>query len=79
MPNKKRYSKTRVTHHDYEIIGLIWEGMSNQEMAEYTGKSIRTIEGQRMELIKFLGLKNTIELMKYGLAHGIINPPKRIT
>ena len=54
-----------LTKREREILKLILEGKSNKEIAEELGKSVRTIETHRYNLMKNkLHVKNVAELVK---------------
>jgi DNA-binding NarL/FixJ family response regulator len=58
---------------EIEVLGLITEGYTNQEIADklFTGK--RTIESQRQALIDKTGSRNTAALVRFAITNGIVN------
>jgi DNA-binding NarL/FixJ family response regulator len=52
-----------LTNREKQIIGLIAQGMTNQEIAEKLILSFRTIETHRANLMRKLEAKNSIELV----------------
>jgi DNA-binding NarL/FixJ family response regulator len=56
-----------------EILGLIAEGYTNQEIADKVFTSKRTVEGHRQALIEKTGARNTAALVRFALINGIIN------
>ena len=56
-----------------EILSLIAEGYTNQEIADKLFTSKRTIEGNRQSLIEKTGTRNTAALIRYAILHSIIN------
>jgi len=50
-----------------EILKLVMEGMSNQEIADSFFVSIRTVETHKNNIMTKLNLKNTVELVKYAI------------
>lgn len=52
-----------------EILKMVIEGMSNQEIAEASFVSIRTVETHKNNIMTKLSLKNTVELVKYAIRH----------
>lgn len=58
---------------EIEILGLIAEGYTNQEIADKVFTSKRTIEGHRLNLIEKTGSRNTASLIKFALNNGIIS------
>lgn len=53
-----------ITKREKQILGLIAEGIGNREIAEQLGKSIRTIETHRFNIMKKLKVNNVVELLK---------------
>lgn len=79
----KRYSNTlakkkttensvRLTAREIEIVKLIGEGMTNQQMADRLFISQRTVETHRANLMKKVGVKNAIELVRKVERLGLI-------
>ncbi|MGC3943070.1 MAG: response regulator transcription factor [Chryseolinea sp.] len=56
-------SEIRLTTREIEIVRLISEGLTNQEMADRLFISARTVETHRANLMKKVGVKNAIELV----------------
>ena len=61
---KQREDQVKLTKREIEIIKLISEGLTSQEMANKLFISPRTVETHRANLMKKLGVKNAIELVK---------------
>ncbi|MBB5619191.1 DNA-binding NarL/FixJ family response regulator [Pedobacter cryoconitis] len=57
---------------EIEILDLIAEGLTNNEMSAKLFISKRTIEGHRQSLIEKTGAKNTAALIRYAVLSGII-------
>ncbi|KIO77184.1 hypothetical protein TH53_11170 [Pedobacter lusitanus] len=71
-----------LSHHDaeiefsmreIEILDLIAEGLTNNQMSAKLFISKRTIEGHRQSLIEKTGVKNTASLIKFAVLRGIIH------
>jgi len=58
---------------EIEILGLVAEGYTNQEIADKIFTSKRTVEGHRQALIDKTGARNTAALIRFALVNGIIN------
>lgn len=58
---------------EIEILHLIAEGLTNNEMSDKLYISKRTIEGHRQSLIEKTGSKNTAALIKYAVLSGIVH------
>lgn len=52
---------------EIEILKMVMEGMSNQEIADATFVSIRTVETHKNNIMTKLQIKNTVELVKYAI------------
>lgn len=53
-----------ITKREKQILGMIAEGIGNREIAEQLGKSVRTIETHRFNIMKKLKVNNVVELLK---------------
>jgi DNA-binding NarL/FixJ family response regulator len=62
----------KLTSREMEIVKLIAEGLTSQQMAEKLVISARTVETHRANLLKKVGVKNAIELVKKMEKLGII-------
>ncbi|WP_316805456.1 response regulator transcription factor [Pedobacter nototheniae] len=57
---------------EIEVLHLVAEGYTNNEMADKLFLSKRTIEGHRQALIDKTGMKNTAALIRFALVNGLI-------
>ncbi len=55
---------TKLTKREVEIVRLIADGLTSQQMADKLFISHRTVETHRANLMKKMGVKNAIELVK---------------
>ncbi len=62
-----------LTGREREILKLLAEGYSNQEIAEMLVITPKTVEGHKTNLMSKLGIHNRIDLVKYALRKGIIS------
>lgn len=63
----------RLTGREREILKLLAEGYSTQEIAEMLVITPKTVEGHKTNLMSKLGIHNRIDLVKYALRKGIIS------
>jgi DNA-binding NarL/FixJ family response regulator len=56
-----------------EIVKLIGQGLTNNEIADKLFISRRTVEGHRQSLIEKTGCRNTATLVKFGVVNGLID------
>ncbi len=57
---------------EIEILSLLGDGFTNQEIADKLFTSKRTIENQRQAMIDKSGTRNTIALVRFAILNGII-------
>lgn len=63
---------TKLTRRENEILKLIAEEQSNQEIADKLFISLRTVETHRLNLAQKLSAKNTVALVKEAMKRGLI-------
>ena len=63
----------QLTEREREILKLLAEGHSTQEIAEMLVITPKTVDGHKTNLMAKLGVHNRVELVKYALRKGIIN------
>lgn len=61
-----------LTTREREVFHLTAEGMTNSEIAERLGISVRTAETHRSHLMQKLDIHNQAELTRYAIRRGII-------
>ena len=61
---KKQEPELKLTNREIEIIKLIAEGLTSQQMASKLFISPRTVETHRANLMKKTGVKNVVELVR---------------
>jgi DNA-binding NarL/FixJ family response regulator len=61
---KQREEMIKLTQREIEIVKLISEGLTSQQMADKLFISPRTVETHRANLMKKVGVRNAIELVK---------------
>ena len=62
-----------LTKREKEILQLVAEGMSNQQIADKLFISLRTVETHRLNLNQKLDVKNTAGLVKEAIKRGLID------
>jgi DNA-binding NarL/FixJ family response regulator len=61
-----------LSEREIEVLVLIAEGYTNNEIADKLFTSRRTVEGHRQSLIEKTGVRNTPALIKFAVLNGII-------
>ncbi|WP_315823354.1 response regulator transcription factor [Paraflavitalea speifideaquila] len=72
IPGKNRSPYPSLTKREKEVIALITQGLSNQEIAAKLFLSVRTVENHRFNLIQKLDVKNTAALVKKAIEMGLV-------
>jgi len=61
-----------LSEREKEVIRLSAEGLSNSKISETLKISIRTVETHKNHVMKKLGLKSTVELVKFAIKNKLI-------
>ena len=67
----EKYKK--LTNREREILRLVADGRTSQEIAENLFISPTTVQTHRAHMMAKLGLHNRTELIKYAIRHGFVN------
>jgi len=62
----------RLTDREREVLKLVAEGLTNQEIADLLSVSVKTVLGHRTSLMEKLVIHNRTELIKYAIRKGLI-------
>ncbi len=71
-PLEEEGDEARLTEREKEVLKLVAEGLSNQEIADQLGLSIKTVMGHRANLMDKLNIHSRVELVKYAIRAGLI-------
>lgn len=69
----KRIGTTTFTSREKEIITLCCEGFICKEISSKLNISLRTVENHKANIFKKLGINTSVELIRYGVKHGLID------
>ena len=72
-PEFSKDESIEFTQRELEVLTLIADGLTNQEIADKLFTSKRTVEGHRQNMIDKTGAKNTPALVQYAFRAGIIS------
>ncbi|MCW3159965.1 response regulator transcription factor [Chryseobacterium oryctis] len=64
-----------LTEREKEVVVLICQEFTNNEIAEKLFLSPRTVESHRQRILEKIGAKNTVGLVIYAIVHNIYSPP----
>lgn len=67
----------RLSPREYEILKLLAEGMSNQEIAEDLNLSVKSVETYRSRMMQKLGIHDLASLVKFAIEHGLTTLERR--
>lgn len=62
----------RLTVREREVLHMLAEGLSNAEIAARLSVSRRTVEVHRANVMRKLGLRNQVQLLRYAIDAGIV-------
>lgn len=57
---------------EFQVMLRLARGMTNREIAEEFFVSVRTVDNQRLQVLRKLGLRNNVELTHYAIRHALI-------
>ncbi|MCA2218354.1 response regulator [Jidongwangia harbinensis] len=63
-----------ITDREEEVLKLVAEGHSTKEIAELLFISVKTVERHRSNILQKLGLRDRLELTRYAIRVGLIEP-----
>lgn len=64
---------TQLTGREIDIIKLITQELSSLEIAEKLFVSPKTVESHRHNILRKLGVKNTVGIIKYAIKNGLVS------
>jgi DNA-binding NarL/FixJ family response regulator len=63
-----------LSHREEEVVKLVAEGYTNKQIAEALIISEKTVERHRANILEKLGMRDRVELTRYAIRHGLIEP-----
>ena len=63
-----------LTPREEEIVKLVAEAHTNDEIAEMLVISKKTIERHRADILEKLGMRDRVELTRYAIRRGLVQP-----
>jgi DNA-binding NarL/FixJ family response regulator len=71
-PAGARQGLEELTEREREVLALIAEGQSNQEIADALVISVKTVGRHRENIMAKLNLHSRVELVRYAIEKGLI-------
>jgi len=72
--NRDEGRPTELTQREEEVVKLVAEAHTNKEIAELLHLSEKTVENHRSRAMKKLGMRDRVELVRYAIRRGLIEP-----
>jgi len=69
-------SYASLTSREREVLQLVGEGFTNQEVANQLQVSIKTVQSHRAAVMEKLGLRDVTHLVRYAVRRGLIDPER---
>ena len=63
-----------LTPREIEVVRLISEGLTSEEIAQRLVLSVKTVERHRTNVLGKLKLRNRVELTRYAIRRGLVEP-----
>ena len=70
----KEASYDPLTPRELEILKLIAEGQTSKEIADMLVLSVKTVERHRADILHRLGMRDRVDLTRYAIRRGLIEP-----
>jgi DNA-binding NarL/FixJ family response regulator len=70
----ERISDDPLTRREAEVLKLIAEAHTNQQIAELLVISPKTVENHRARILEKLGMRDRVELTRYAIRRGLVQP-----
>jgi DNA-binding NarL/FixJ family response regulator len=67
-------SNDTLTPREAEVLKLIAEAHTNQQIAELLFISPKTVENHRASILDKLGMRDRVELTRYAIRRGLVQP-----
>lgn len=74
MHRGERVPASVLTPREEEVVKLIAEGSSSKEIAALLTISLKTVERHRANVLAKLGLRDRVELTRYAIRSGLVEP-----
>jgi DNA-binding NarL/FixJ family response regulator len=69
-----RGEQPELTPREQEVVKLIAEAHTNKEIASILHLSEKTVESHRANVLQKLGMRDRVELVRYAIRHGLVEP-----
>ena len=59
---------------EQQVLKLLAEAHANREISELLGLSEKTVEHHRSSILRKLGMRDRVELVRYAIRRGLVEP-----
>jgi DNA-binding CsgD family transcriptional regulator len=66
--------RSELTPRELEVVKLIAEAHTNKQIAQILSLSEKTVESHRGNVLAKLGMRDRVELVRYAIRRGLIEP-----
>ena len=73
QPGMEGGGYTSLSDREREVLMLLAQGLSNQEIADRLAITQSTLQTHRVHILEKLGLRTTADLIKYAVQHGLVS------
>jgi DNA-binding NarL/FixJ family response regulator len=63
-----------LTGREQEVVKLIAEAHTNAQIADVLHLSEKTVESHRANVLRKLGMRDRVELVRYAIRRGLVEP-----
>jgi DNA-binding NarL/FixJ family response regulator len=71
-----RDSYEALTGREREVLQMVAEGYTNQEIADRLRLSVKTVQSHRAAVMEKLGLRDVTHLVRYAVRRGLVDPER---
>jgi len=74
QPVRAKESAEELTRRETEVLRLVAQGYTSQQIAQSLSISVTTVETHRAHIMEKLGLRGRAQLFRYAVSRGLLNP-----
>ena len=74
QPVRAKESAEELTPRETEVLRLVAQGYTSQQIAQSLTISVTTVETHRAHIMEKLGLRGRAQLFRYAVSRGLLNP-----
>lgn len=71
-PSRSRESSEELTPRETQVLRLVAQGYTSQQVADHLSISVNTVETHRAHIMEKLGLRGRAQLVRYAIARGLL-------